>query len=276
MLIWLLLMLVVLAVSLIVLLWAGTFFFQGYIYTEPSPGIHWQAPAAAAVLTLGFTIWCLTIAFNAKATPRNIPINTIHEFTPRETMAEFQGRPAPKIWAIKLDRKKTGADKDGEKIAYELKRGDRGEDIYKTKSVRPTPWQPDNVVAIEVEKPDGTTMRFDLAPTPDGGNREFVSSDGWVLTEKPGAGGGPTGEPTKFRFLRLFLNLFFNGAHLVAWFLCLWVILRFQWTHALGFAVILWTAFTLLFLPMMLGYAGLVAANRQAPTALLSAMWTLA
>ena len=37
--------------SLTVILWAGTFFFQGYIYPEPSPGIFLASPAAAFLLT---------------------------------------------------------------------------------------------------------------------------------------------------------------------------------------------------------------------------------
>ena len=49
---------------------------------------------------------------------------------------------AARIWAIKLDRKKTGEDKDGEKIAYVSKRGDRGEFVYKDTSLKARPWQP--------------------------------------------------------------------------------------------------------------------------------------
>ena len=113
--IYLLLILIVTAVSLTVLLWAGTFFFQGYIYTEPSPGIFWQAPAAAALQTFGYTIWCLSIALSSQATPQNIPIATINRFNPYDEMPELKGRPAEKIWAIK-ERKKSGEDKGEEKI----------------------------------------------------------------------------------------------------------------------------------------------------------------
>jgi hypothetical protein len=266
---YLLLILIVTAVSLTVILWAGTFFFQGYIYTEPSPGIFWQAPAAAALLTFGYSIWCFSIAFNAAATPQNVPIDTLFRFSPKEEMAELKGRPAQKIWAIKLDRKKTGDNKDGEIVPYELKRDEQGHFIYKDKSMKGHPWHAQDVIAVEIEKPDASKMRFDLIPTPEGGNREFVSKDGWVIIEL--APGGPTGGPVKFRFGRLLLNLFFNVFHFVAWFLGLWVLLRFQWTHALGLAVALWLLSTLMVLPMMLDYSGLVAANRQPPRS--AAIW---
>ena len=92
--------LIVTAVSLTVILWAGTFFFQGYIYTEPSPGIVWQAPAAAALLTLGYTVWCLCIALNPNASPRNLPIDTILNFNPEVEMSDLKGKPAENVWAI--------------------------------------------------------------------------------------------------------------------------------------------------------------------------------
>jgi hypothetical protein len=259
----LLLILIVTAVSLTVILWAGTFFFQGYIYTEPSPGIFWQAPAAAALLTLGYTIWCFSIALNPNATGQNLPIDTIFRFSPKEEMPELQGRPAKRIWAIKIDRKKTGDNKDGEIVEYVGKAAIRPQFQYwEVKEIKPHPWHKQDVIAIEIEieKPDRTKLRFDLTPTTESDYRQFESQDGWVIREYEE---GPTGVPIRFRFGRLLLNLFFNVCHFVGWFLGLWVLLRFQWTHALGLAVVLWLIFTLTMLPMMLGYAGSVAADRQ-------------
>src|SRR3989442_1720314 len=123
-------MLIVTAVSLTVILWAGTFFFQGYIYTEPSPGIFWQAPVAAALLTFGYTIWVLAIALPKGATPTNLPYDALHRFSPKEEMHELKDKPAPKIWAIKLDRKKTGDDKDGEVVAYVRKQNPETQRFY--------------------------------------------------------------------------------------------------------------------------------------------------
>jgi hypothetical protein len=262
--------LIVTAVSLTVILWAGTFFFQGYIYTEPSPGIVWQAPAAAALLTLGYTVWCLCIALNPNASPRNLPIDTILNFNPEVEMSDLKGKPAENVWAILRhpDPKKAPDDKEFEKIPYACKRDTQTRFHYVSMTFARHRWQDsDRLIAIEIEKPDKTKMRFNRSLNEAGQFRSFVSQDGWTLTEIPGD--GPIKGPSKFSFTMMFLNLFFNFAHFVGWFVGLWLLLRFQWVHALGIAVLLWLTFTLLFLPMMLGYAGLVAANRQATTALL-------
>ena len=255
------------AVCLIAFLWVGTFLFQGYIYTEPSQGLYWQAPAAGLVMTCGFAIWCFTIAFTARANVTNIPINTLFRFTPNEDMFPPES-PASKIWAIKSDRKKTGDDKDGEKVAYVLKRDSQIRFHYVDTSLVPRPWNPQDVIAIEIEKDANTKIRFDLVtPTGKGENRQFRSSDGWVLKEDQT---GPTGNPERFRLDRLLYNVFFNFAHLAGWFLVLCLLLRFQWTHALGLAVVLWLIFTLAILPMMLASAADVAGKRQTMTALVT------
>ena len=43
-------------------------------------------------------------------------------------------------------------------------------------------------------------------------------------------------------------NLFLNLVHGIVWFLCLWLLLRFQWGHALGLAFVGWLVLTF-FLP---------------------------
>jgi len=100
-------------VSLIVLLWVGTFLFQGYIYTEPTQGLYWQAPATAAILALGYTFWCLTVAYSARASTTNIPVNTIFRFTPWEDMLD---QPAPRVFAIKKSVNKANEGKDGDVV----------------------------------------------------------------------------------------------------------------------------------------------------------------
>ena len=262
----LLVILIITLVSLIVLLWAGTVFFQGYIYTEPSPGVYWQAPAAAAVLTLGYTVWCLSIALSSGASPTNIPINTIFRFTPTEDMLR---KPAPKLWAIKADpKKKTGSDRDGDVTLYVSERVFDKLNPGKIRYIDPATQKPYNfqgVIALEIQPvpDDPAKMRFDLIETGTGQYRQFVSKDGWAMIEFEE---GPTGLPTKFRIGRFILNILFNVAHLVGWFLGLWLLLRFQWGHALGFAVVMWLVTTLVLLPILLGYAAQVSEARRSTT----------
>ena len=50
-------------------------------------------------------------------------------------------------------------------------------------------------------------------------------------------------------------NFLLNGLHLLLWFLALWLLLNFQWSHALGFAAVCWLVVTLALLPYLLGRA---------------------
>ncbi len=254
----LILILIVVTIGITAVLWAGTYYFQGYIYTEPSQGIAWQAPLAGIMLSTGFSVWCFSIALSARASTINIPINTIHRFSPIEEMVD---RPIPKIWAIKP--KKPGETGDGDRIAYESRRNDRGGFYYADTTLVHRPWRPQGIVAIETENTDGTKMRFDWVRDDTGPYRIFASKSGWSMIEFEE---GPTGVPRKFHFLLLIWNLLFNGFHFLGWFVALWLILRFQMMHALGLAIVLWAVMTMTMLPMMLGYAGQVAENRRVRT----------
>jgi hypothetical protein len=273
------LILIITLVSLIAVLWGGTIFFQGFVYTEPSPSVFWRAPATAALLTFGFAIWCLSIALSSGASTTNIPINTIFRFTPKEDMLR---RPASNLWAIKADRKKTGPDKDGESVPYVSRRiSDKlnSEKFQYVATGDPHPWHSQGVIAIEIQptNDDAAKIRFNLVVIEAGRfelvdskraqYRHFASDDGWEMTEYEE---GPTGMPVRFRWSRFFWNIFFNVAHFVGWFLGLWLLLRFQWGHALGLAVVMWLIMTLLILPMMLGYAGEVSEARRTVTASLT------
>lgn len=248
-------------VVLMVVLWVGTYLFQGYIYLEPSQSLYWQAPAAAALLGFGYSIWSLAIASSTGANSQNIPIDTIFRFSPREDML---ARPAPRIWAIKLPANKSARErKEEETIEYKSVRDNQKQFHYVDTTLTPRPWQRQDVIAVELEKADGKKIRFTPAEIGQGEYRQFVSKDGWVMHEFEG---GPTGLPIKFSLGRMILNLFFNFGHLFAWFIALWLILRFQWGHAAGLALVIWGLVTVVFLPMLLTYSGYVAQLRQVTT----------
>ena len=57
-------------------------------------------------------------------------------------------------------------------------------------------------------------------------------------------------------------NLFLNGLFFLAWFLAFWLILRFQWLHALGQAFVLWLLVLLFVMPYYYGTAESVAEER--------------
>ena len=48
---------VVVFLALLVLLWVGTLWAQGYFYDSPTDGLSWRAPAAAGALSLFLLLW---------------------------------------------------------------------------------------------------------------------------------------------------------------------------------------------------------------------------
>jgi hypothetical protein len=245
-----LLILLVVGVTLAVLLWVATVFLQGYWYTEPSADAYWQAPAAAGALTLFLLVWCL-LNVSASHDPNQIlpyePYDTLFRFSAREEMAS---QPAKRIWSVKKGT--------SEPIPYDRRRIAQDKWEYRDQSERP--WRPLGVEAILIER-DGQRMRFELDKSTDSGYASYVSSDGWVMPEYD------LGRSTTFRVGRFVMNLLLNGLHLALWFVCLWLLLRFQWSHALGLAFVLWLVMTLLIVPMLMIRCGEVGREGATPAA---------
>jgi hypothetical protein len=244
----LLLVLLVVGVTLTVVLWAGTVYLQSYFYTEASTDVFWQAPAAAAALTLFFTVWCLLDANAEGAGPKNLPYNTILEFSAQETKGK---KPVEHLVAerknqkpVKLKRRTIGQDK----YVYEVER-DKQPDPK-------SPWRSLGVVDAIVIEQDGVTSRFLPQPSERGQYQRFVDSEGWTMMVYDD---GPTGQPTIFSTGRFLVNSFLNLLHYVLWVVCLWLLLRFQLSHALGLGLVLWLIMTVAILPMLLMQAGAVA-----------------
>jgi hypothetical protein len=234
---------VVVGVSLTVLLWIATLFFQSYYYTEPTEGIVWQAPAAGFGLALFFVIWCALILGSDVTSPTDVPWDTLFRFNPK---AEKYSEPAKEILLVKKGVK--------EPIVYQRKRiGQKGYKYIQAGTGKPWPSDPYAFESILI-KEDGKTTPFNPIEAAEGVDyREFVDDEGWTMRVYPQS--GPTGVPYIFRWSRFLGNMFLNFFHLVVWFLCLWLVLRFQWSHALGLAVVAWIAMTLAILPLILDQA---------------------
>lgn len=245
------LLLAVVGVSLMVLIWVSSRFLQGYFYTEPSPHLHWQAPAAGGLLAAFFAAWCLAVATSAEARPDDIPYNTIFAFSPNVYMVK---EPVKELWAVK---------KNDEKIRYKRHRIDQRQYEYKDTSLAERRWNDNGVVAVELEH-EGEKHVFKVAQAERGGYLSFVNDKGWIMTTGER---GISGEPKIFLTSRFLANLFFNGMHLFLWFLALWLLVRFQWSHALLIGIGAWLVVTLAFLPMMLNVAAQVAQARPVPSA---------
>ncbi len=247
----LLLILLLVGVSIALFLYVGSMFLQGYIYTEPSDQLYWQAPAAGGVLMLFFLLWCVLIANSKDATPTDIPYDVIQRASAEVDLLKD---PAPEIWVEK---------KNDEKRHYKRIINPTGGRGYRYQdSVNNRILSDDGVQTIELVI-KGEKYVFKRTPTSPGDNISYVNSEqGWVIK---GYGDGPSGIPVAFRWGRYLLTIFLNLLHLLAWWLCLWLLLRFQWLHALGLAFALWLVVTLSILPMLLSYAAEVA-QRSAST----------
>jgi hypothetical protein len=247
---WLLLVGVILAVFLYV----GALFLQGYFYTEPSQQLIWGAPAAAAVLTLFLGVWCLLVRSKPGLNSKELPYDSLFRFSADETMTgdTITRDGVKRLWAV---RKGNTAP-----VEYELfidTSAGRRVPIYREKARPDQNWNRNRsgVEAILIEV-DGQKVRFDLRASKENPYREFVDDNGWVLREYDN---GPDGQPTRFRFGLVMANLFLNFMHLGLWFGCLWVLLRFQWSHALGLALVLWVVATFAILHPLLDQAGITS-----------------
>ncbi len=229
-----LILLVVFAV-LSLLLAAWTLFFQGYIYSEPVEAIYWRAPAAGAALTLFLAFWTvLDYRSIEKPTDEEGRYRPLHELSVRETEIY------DKLTILTQDRKKVSFTRQGRQ--------------YVSKGGRPLPERPLEIIAT-----DKAGQEHIFKPKTDEKGHFKVEDNGRLRYYEEG---NPKrymdedylGQITIYHFGWLVTGLMLNFGLLVVWFLCLWLLLHFQWAHALGLAFVAWLI-SLFMLPMLLTQA---------------------
>jgi hypothetical protein len=216
---------------------AALLFIQGYIYSEPVEQLSWRAPVAAAVLTAFLALWALLDYSAIDPNQAEIPYDTVFRFNPTETYA------VKEFWSIK---KEDG----GEKKTRFVQRGS-GE--YYDEQGRP--WQRSDtqgIVAAIVVNEKGQEMRFEPQLARDGKFKTGSEAFPGYFQVKGRRSMIYLGQVSVFRWGVFLGNLLLNLLHLGVWFVCLWLILRFQWSHALGLSVILWLVMTLTVMPVLL------------------------
>jgi hypothetical protein len=222
---------------LTVALAAWTLWFQGYIYSEPVGDIWWRAPAAGTALTLFLLLW-VVLDYRAPGRYREL-----QGFSYSEDQKRYD-----ELYIFR----------DGREEVYKRTKTAKG-DEYRREG-KPLPSRPDKVIVVE----DGEKVEF-LPERDDKGNFKTRAEEGLRYHDVRGREmvEGYLGQVTTRRTGWLFLNLLLNLMHLVVWSLCLWLLLRFQWWHAFGLAVVFWLVTTLLVLPMVLNRAEAVARERS-------------
>jgi hypothetical protein len=231
----LLVVIVILCVVLTATLWFATLFLQSYFYTEPSGGIFWKAPLAAGVLTFFYLCWSLLNVLGGSVVDGRpeIPYGVIWEFSNRtymmaEPVAQIESKPKtdtePRIYL---------RDKVAGPYAYKRKDGTER-------------WSPEGVEWVKLTH-DGKAYKF-VAEKREGRYKVFVDdASGWELREIE------MGKPTTTSFWRLVMYFFLNVTHLVLWVACIWLVLRFALSHAIGLGVVTWLVFTLAVFPGLFG-----------------------
>ncbi len=230
--------------ALTVILFAGTSWLQGYIYSESEPGMAWRAPAVASVLTLVAIVWAMFDYHSIKT-----PDQAAGSYTSLFNLTTDQSKQYNELWAMQA----------GKKTHYKLQKSATGQPQYRDLAGRPLPTRVETIIVNE----DGQEIRFEADRDAQG---NFKSDPQRGLRYSDSAGREmrehSLGEVTTSQSGLFLANLLLSLIHMAAWFLTLWLLLRFQWHHALGLAVIFWLVMTLLIMPMILSRVEEVAKAR--------------
>jgi hypothetical protein len=253
----LILIVLVVWIVLTVLLAAWTLFFQGYIYSEPAQGLSWRAPAAGTAVTVFLCLW-VWLDYRSITDPRDEGrYQSPYSFSWKETETYEH------LWII---------NRDGKEEHYE-RRGNE----YVRKDGRRLPSRPSKIIASH--KADGEKRVFE-PPRDAKGNFQAPKDQDLRYYDKDNKARymdeSYPGQISISHFGWLMIYLFLNIGFLLAWFLSLWLLLQFQWPHALGLAVVFWLAMILLIVPMVLKPAEDLRKQRLPPrtTAAISPTWT--
>ncbi|HZU35928.1 MAG TPA: hypothetical protein VFA18_08470 [Gemmataceae bacterium] len=237
----LVLLFVLMWAALIALFWVGALLLQGLLYSEPEPELYWRAPAVATVLTLMLAGWG-KLAYDAPDRFQAWFLLT-NTKTTEVTKLQARVRDDPKNWRV-----------------YTAHRNARGLiEYWADDTGRHMPTPPEAVKIREGDEevefvpdrdPKTNTFKRDL-------DHKVVYHDerGRTMTEDR------LGTVTESHSGVLVLNWFLTVLIFAVCFVCLWLLLRFQWPHALGLAAVCWLVITLFIQPML--HARIDEARRQ-------------
>jgi hypothetical protein len=237
----LLLVLLVLWLVLVIALAAWTIWFSGYLYSEPTGEIYWRAPAAGAAVLFALVVWVWT---DYRSQGR-------HPVFWSATESADKPDPYKEIRTLNAD--------GVEEVYYFHKQAD-GKGQYRTQANKPLTARPQQILVYEGDEkityePD-RDAKGNFKPASDGlvhyrdqRGRELVEGAFYART-LPGGGS------------RTLSVLVLHVLLLIAWFLAFWLLLRFQWAHALGQALVLWAVMLMFVMPPVLSRAEEVAKER--------------
>lgn len=236
-------------VVLTVVLAGWSLFLQQYLYTEATPGMLWRGPAAGSALTFVLLVW-LVCDYRAPGGYR-----PLWEFSSTETTAAFPEMRVPTATGEEVYKPIPGRRNE-----YHLNGQTRGQAL----TARPP-------LLIVVEGDKRSTFKperdekgnFKQATSTRFGRESkeplrYVDESGRVMVE------GSLGQLTISRPGRFIGNVLLNLAFFGACFASLWLLLGFQWPHALIQAFVVWGVVLLFVWPPVLAQVESTANERAA------------
>ncbi len=231
--------------GLSVILAAWTLWFQAYIYSEPVEKIWWRAPAAGGALSVFFLLW-VWLDYGTTGRYRGL-----FEFSVRQDQEPY------KEMTIEVE--------GGRKETYKRSKIGRGEIVYFKDGHADSgkmPARPQKIIVTEggreIEYVPERDAKGHFQERSNQPLRYIHKETGRVMVE------GQLGMVSTFRWWWLFSNLFVNLLHFIAWGACLWLLLKFQFWHSFGMAMVAWLAMTLFILPPLLNLAEETGQQRRA------------
>lgn len=225
---YLLLIHLLLFLVLAALLWGGTQLVQGMLYEEPPTQLVWRAPAAAGALTAFFLLWCLLNYAASAPGSTDTPYTSLFNLSTNE-----QSPPVPEFQVIRPN---------AAPVRYRLRKSAGARPVAEYYDDNSTKFgdvqarEAETIVIKEGDKETRFKRQADATGPMDEGRRWREEDGKRVFTED--------GRITTPRAGRSVMTVILNVLHLGVWFACLWLLLRFQWPHALGLALVLWVAMT--------------------------------
>lgn len=250
----LLLILLFVWVALLALFWASGSFLQSLLYNDPVEGLMWRSAVAATLVAGFFGAWCF---LDYRYPGRH---DTLFRFSASDD------KRFSKLWA----------EKDKELVPYRERLSSQGERMpvrIDYVEVNP-PYRPLERTGVIVVEEDGQQVRF-VAPRDENG--VFITTRAGVLIYRDDRGremsADAIGVVSVFHWDVFLINMVMNLVHVVLWFVCFWLVLRFQWAHALGLTAAAWIGAITFVLPLLFdrfeaaGRAKQEAAAQVAPSA---------
>jgi hypothetical protein len=249
---WVILLVLLIGIVLAGLFWVGALTLQGWWYSEPSSGMFWRAPAAGAAIALFIGLWCFINVKWTDPARENVPFGHVTEFSFSE---DSPPTGVPFFYSVKngkttvyvqqaatydtQGRPTGGATYTIPETKQPWKTGDAEGLVKEVKIPYPDPDKPDDPKAHK-------TRDYKLVEPP-GGRPEpgkyltYKAEDGETITEVDVM----SGKVSRTRWGLLFGYVLLHLLLFAVVFAAMWLLLRFQWAHALGLSFIVFLVLTL-------------------------------